>query len=81
MANPSRSCYPRIPYRGIGRLANVMTDVSSYEITVKFHGVTYYGTLKSDLGPHTVLTDIAEIGDIGDGFKFAFPGETIEFKG
>lgn len=55
-----------------------MIDVSTYVITVNFHGVTYYGTLKSDLGPHEFLTRIAENGDIGDGFKFAFPGESLE---
>ena len=55
-----------------------MMDVRTYVVKVEFHGVTYYGTVKSDLGPNAFILNIAKAGDIGDGFKFAFPGETIE---
>lgn len=55
-----------------------MMDVSTYVIQVEFHGVTYYGTVKSGMGPTEFLNHIAQAGDIGEGFKFAFPGETIE---
>lgn len=57
-----------------------MMDVSTYQVIVEFHGVRYYGTVKSELGPKEFLNHIAETGDIGDGFKFAFPGEP-EYQG
>lgn len=56
-----------------------MTDVRTYQVVVEFHGIRYYGTVKSELGPNAFLTNIANTGDSGDGFKFAFPGEPIEF--
>lgn len=57
-----------------------MIDCSQYAVTVTFHGITYYGSVKSDMGPNEFLKHIAETGDIGDGFKFAFPGEP-EYQG